>query len=362
MHFYPGVARYEPPNQEPFTVFINEDTIRKLGRTFAGCPVFVEHVEEVDDDINAVRNEADGWVEESFFNAADGKHWVKFIIVSDRGLAAIQRGFRLSNAYIPECNESGGLWNGVAYQREVTGGEFEHLAIVKQPRYEESVIMTPEEFKAYNEQHTIELKRLANSADKKGETNMGLKFFKKAKLDNSVDFETMMVELPKTKKEVSLTTIINEYDAIQNMNGYANGDHMVKVGEKDEMSVNDLVKKHLEMCNEMEGMKAKNDVDGGEPGGENEEEMESMDNEALDIDQMGDVGDRGGDKSLDNEEDDEKMKKDKMKNAADKKAEAKAKALKLRNAHRNLQNEPEVRISLPMDQVARGKARYGSGK
>lgn len=195
---------------------------------------------------------------------------------------------------------------------------------------------------------------------------MGLKFFKRAKVENSVDFENMMVELPKTKKEVALTTIINEYDAIQNMNGYANGDHMVKVGEKDEMSVNDLVKKHLEMCNEMESMKtAKNDVDGGEPGGENEEEEESMDNEALDIDQMGDVGDRGGDVHLNEDDEDvegDKKKKDKMKNEADKKAAVKAKAARLKNAHRNLENEQEVRISLPMDQVARGIARYGSGR
>ena len=60
-----------------------------------------------------------------------------------------------------------------------------------------------------------------------------------------------MVELPKSKKEMTIASVLNAYDAILNMHGYANGDHMVKVGEN-EMSVNELVKKHMEMCNKMD--------------------------------------------------------------------------------------------------------------
>lgn len=366
MHFYPGVAEYQEPDQEPFRVFINEDTIRKMSPSFAAKPIFVEHVDEVEEDLNELRNEADGWVVESFFNAADGKTWVKFIVVSDRGLRAIQRGFRLSNAYKPLCSNEGGTWNGVSYQRTVLGGEFEHLAIVQNPRYEESVIMTPEQFKAYNEEKTVELKRLANS---KGDREVKFNIFKRQKVENSISesLEGMIVELPKSKIEVPLIKVINEYDTIMNMNGYANGDHMVKVGDKDEMSVNDLVKKHIEMCNEFEGLKAKN-ADGGEPGGDDDmdEEDVSMENQDLDIDQMGDVGDRGGDVSLDNEDDEadddkEKDKKEKTKNAIDLKAQAKAKAARLKNAHLNAREEEVAHVDLAEDQIARGKARYGSG-
>lgn len=380
MHFYPGVAEYQEPDKDPFRVFINESTIRQMNPSFAGCPVFVEHVDEVDEDISTVRNEADGWVMESFFNQSDGKTWVKFIVVSEQGLSAIRRGFRLSNAYIPSSYGDGGDWNGVSYRNEITGGEFEHLAIVRNPRYDESVIMTPEEFKAYNENQTLELKRLANSKDQKGESKM--KFFKRTKAENSTIDTATLVELPTSKKEMSLEKVINEYDKIVNMNGYANGDHMVKVNDKDEMSVNDLVKAHQTACNEIEKMKGKGKDDESM---DNEDDMddESMDNEdddSMDNDedmegtidsQIKAVGDRGGDASLDNEEDNEEdvppveKKKNKKKNsmliAEAKKVIAREKASRLKNARSRYDNSEEMpRVSLPRDQVALGKQRYGS--
>jgi hypothetical protein len=126
MHFYPGVAEYEDPEEGPFRVFINENTIRNMGPSFAGRPIFVDHVDEVDDNLEELHGKEDGWVIESFFNAADGKTWAKFIVVSERGLTAIRRGYKLSNAYIPKSFSDGGLWNGVTYKKEVTAGEYEH--------------------------------------------------------------------------------------------------------------------------------------------------------------------------------------------------------------------------------------------
>lgn len=375
MHFYPGVARYEAPDQEPLTVFINESTIRKMGPSFAGRPIFVDHVAEVDGDINELRGDADGWVVESFFNAADGKTWAKFIIVSDRGLRAIQHGFKLSNAYIPELRNQKGTWNGVDYQQEVVGGEFEHLAIVQNPRYEESVIMSPEQFKAYNDEKTIELKRLANSKDKKGEKKMGFEFFKRSKVENSADVGGMMVKLPKSKKEMFVTDIIEEHDKFLNMHGYANGDHLVKVGN-DEMSVNDLVKKHIEAQNSMEEAK-KNAAreDGGEPGPDDKDAKDpAIDNDdqekRIDVG-VKDVDGRGGDKSVSNDDQDSNKEEDDKKEKNVKNAKmtldearlviAKEKADRLKNAGNREPEEEITFLSLPKDQVAKGKARYGSG-
>ncbi len=44
MHFYPGLAQYSEPNKEAFKIFLNEDTLRKMDPSFAGKPIFVEHV------------------------------------------------------------------------------------------------------------------------------------------------------------------------------------------------------------------------------------------------------------------------------------------------------------------------------
>jgi hypothetical protein len=368
MHFYPGVARYDSAEGDSLTVFINEDTIRRMGTTFAGRPVFVEHVETVDENINELRKEADGWVIESFFNQADGKNWVKFIVVTDRGFEAIRRGFRLSNAYIPSQFGPGAQWNGVPYQKEVLEGAFEHLAIVDNPRYEESVILTPDQFKAYNEEKNVDLVRFANSLKTKEKSQM--KLFERKKVENATSIENMMVELPISKKEMALTKVVEAYDKIVNMNGYANGDHMVKVGENDEMSVNDLVKKHLEACNELEGMKSKNakSEDGGEPGPD--EDVKNDDEEKIEKAGEKDVGDRGGDDSMDNEDDEEMpAKEDKKKNSYSleeaRAVIAKEKAARLKNANQkgNREDQEDVPvIRLANDQVARGKQLYGSGR
>lgn len=357
MHFYPGVAEYQEPGKDPYRVFLNEDTIRAMDPTFAGRPIFVEHVDEVNDDVDELRKEADGWVVESFFNSADGKHWVKFIAVSERAEKAIQRGMRLSNAYVPTSSGQGGLWNGVAYAKEITGGEYEHLAIVRNPRYEESVIMTPEQFKAYNENKLVELKRLSNSKDQKEKTEMKFNLFKKQKVENAIDLEGMSVVLPKSKKEVTLEKLVNDADEMAEKEGkpaMANKEHMVELHDGTKMNVGDLVAKHKAMADELESMKKENA----------DEEVEEGEK---------DVGDRGGDESLDNDEDEEAKKKAlelaeheekeidaaKKKNAADKKA-AKEKADKLKNAHLRDAAEETVAVEFAGDKVARGKSRYGS--
>lgn len=355
MHFYPGVAEYQEPGKDPYRVFLNEDTIRSMDPSFAGRPIFVEHVDSVNEDVGELRKEADGWVSESFFNAADGKHWVKFIVVTEKALRAIENGMRLSNAYLPTTFGAGGLWNGVSYAREVTGGEYEHLAIVGNPRYEESVILTPEQFKQYNEDKVVELKRLSNSKDPKGEKKMAFKLFKRTKVENSADMEGMCVVLPKSQKEMTLTQLVEEHDKIVNMHGYANGDHLVKVGEN-EMSVNDLVKKHMEMNDELEAMKGKKE--------DAVEEESEIDMKKKPVDSESEKAENEDDDSTDNEEEDgaaeKKLEAEKKKNdLADKKAAAKVKADALRNAH--LKNTEEVvEIDSSDVQVARGKTRYGS--
>lgn len=340
MHFYPGVAEYHPAGQDPFRVFLNEDTIRAMDPTFAGRPVFVYHPDEdVKADIDELRKEADGWVIESFFNAADGKHWAKFIIVSERGLRGIKRGMRLSNAYDPKVFGPGGLWNGVSYAKEVKGGEYEHLAIVPDPRYDESVILTPEEFKKYNEEKTLELQRIANSTKETSE--MKFKFFKREKIENSLDIESMLVVLPKSGKEITITQLVNEADErLSNSPMAAHPESLVDMGEGSKMTVNDLLAKHKALCDELESMKkekTENDDDMDEEEGMTNEEDESEKEKKMEA---------------------EKTKNELEQTAKDKAAADKAKADRLRNANKNPKVEAPD-LELAEDQVARGKKRYG---
>lgn len=309
MHFVPGCAEYAEAGKEPYRIFLNEETIKGMDASFQGRPVYVKHVNEVN--LENIQ-EADGYVVRSFYNPTDGKHWAEFLVVSDKGHEAIRSGWRLSNAYIPKEFAGGGLWNGITYQKEVTRGEYEHLAIVPNPRYDESIILTPAQFKEYNEKKELEIKRLANS---KGEKSV-LNLFKKTKVENAADLEQTIVSLPLSGIDMSVMQVVNELDAIKNMHGYANGDHMVKVGEE-EMSVNQLIKAHGKMKNDEKDRVAKEEEAAAAAKKNEEEEVE-----------------------------------EKKENEVEKKDHFES----LKNAH--LKGKETSKISL--DGLARGKARYGS--
>lgn len=360
VHFYPGVAEYQEKDGEPYRVFLNEDTLRAMDPTFAGRPIFVEHVEGVDDDIDELRKEADGWVVESFFNSADGKHWVKFIVVSERAEKAIKNGMRLSNAYIPKSFTNGGLWNGVSYSKEITGGEYEHLAIVRNPRYEESVILTPEQYKKYNDDKNVELKRLANS--KEGVKEMAFKFFKKTKVENTLDIEGMSVTLPKSGKEVTLTSLINEMDLMEDKKAKneveADLSHKVKMHDGSMCNVGELLEKHKAMCDELDVLKKKKE--GDEVENEDDAEVEAGD----DVENAESEDEEAKKKALQLAEHEEKeieeAKKKSNELEAAKKLAAKKKADALRNAHHSSEREEAPEVMLSADRVALGKSRYGS--
>jgi hypothetical protein len=339
LHFLPGVAEYREPGKEMFRIFINEDTIRSMNPTFAGRPVYVNHVNDVD---ISDKNSVDGWVVESFFNQSDGKTWCKFIVVSEEGERAIKLGYKLSNAYLPKGFSAGGKWNGVEFDREIVSGEFEHLAIVSDPRYAESVILTPEQFKNYCDEKKTELTRIANSKEKPSMSI--LKLWNRKPVENSADLEHMSVTLPKCGKEYTLIALVNAMDKIENMNGYANGDHMVKVGDK-EMSVNELADCYGKMVakNAEDEEKAKNSA---------EEEKKKENKEELDL----------AEKKNSEEEEEKKENADiEAKQDGDKedKMVKKNSFEALKNAERAAFMKRDV-VRADIDKAARGKQRYGS--
>lgn len=345
LHFYPGIAQYSEIGKDPYRVFLNEDTLRKMDASFAARPVFVLHVDDVKDDLDALRGEADGWVTKSFYNEKDGKHWVEFIAVSERCKRAIADGWRVSNAYVPTDYGPSGTWNGMDYQRQITNGEYEHLAIVPNPRYEESVILSPEQFKAYNKAKDNELEKLRNSKERP----MKLKdlLFRKTKVDNAADFESLTVLLPKSKKEISVLDLIANADDLEERaaDALADADATVMVDDL-KMKVSDLVEKYKEACAKLHAIS-----DAAEEA----------------VDDSDDVGD---DDVVENEESEEEKKmkalekkENEAKEEADKeeaKKNAREKADRLRNAPKNVNNMLEdVPVYLTSDGLQRGLSRYG---
>lgn len=357
MHFYPGVAEYQDPaDASSFRVFLNENTIRQMDPTYAGRPVYVLHVDEVEEDIDELRKEADGWVVESFYNQADGKHWAKFLICSESGEQAIKNGFRLSNAYHARSYGNGGVWNGVTYDREVAVGEYEHLAIVPNPRYQESVILTPDAFKKYNDEKLLELKRLSNSKKESG-TMKKFSFFKREKMENAIDIENVSVILPKSGKELTITQLVNALDEVEVAKDKP---VMIKVGDE-EMTLEALVEECVRLKARVEELESSEE---DEEEYEEEDEFENKDEEdEFDNEDLSDEEKAKKKKAAELEVAAKRKKQNELKLKNDleaKKLAKKEKAKKLRNASDRGMDDEDVHISLPADQIERGKSRYGS--
>lgn len=388
---YPGVAEYADRGTKPFRVFLNENTIRSMGPSFAGKPVYVMHVDEVHHDIDELRKEVDGWVIESFYNEADGKHWVKFLVCSKKGEQAIQKGYKLSNCYLPGQFGLGGVWNGVSYDKEVKSGGYEHLAIVPNPRYEESIIMTPEQFKAYNDDKRLELQRLSNNKDER--EPMKLKLFERKKVENSTDLEKLCVALPKSGKEMTISEMATALDEIETGKPrLVNSTDLVMFNGK-EITVDELAK--------LANAKKKNEDDDDDKmeNEEEEDDEDKMENEEEEIEEEKEIeneDDDDDDEYMENEDDDDELcnededqveedkkamkrakdivdhekdeiakakknkkhKNDLAKAKAAAKRAAREKADRLRNAHQK--EVYETPVFDPTSGVEKGRARYGS--
>ena len=348
LHFCEGVAEYQDNSGSPYRIFLNEETLRKMDTTFPGKPIYVEHVDKVN--LEKIQTEADGYVVESFFNKTDGAHWVKFIAVSDEAIKAIEeKKWKLSNAYVPKAFGNSGSWHGVDYAKEILDAEFEHLAIVPNPRYAESIILTPEEFKKYNTNKNLELEKVSNS---KGVFSM-FNFFKKTKVEAG-DLADTSVILPKTKKEVTIGQLINEADvepkeeiaeekkdAVEPKEEVkeevmADPKHMVNVGEE-KMTVEELLKKHDCMKQELEEIK--------KPKEEVKEEVKEEKKDGEDPVEH--------EKALEKIEELEKHEEESI-------AEAKKNHFEtLKNAELSINTKNQV-LELSCDLVSRGKKLFGS--
>ncbi len=340
LHMSPGVVQYTDTEGAPYRILVGPEAISRMNPTFSGKPIFTKHVDFKD--LEEAKQDPDGYVVDSFFNQADGHTWTKIMAVTDRANEAIRGGWRVSNAYMPKSWEAGGKWHDVDYARELLDAEFTHLAIINDPRYEESIVLTPEQFKAYNAQKQSEMQALTNS---KGDSSMSiLKFFKKTPVETPADIESAVVTL-KSGKEITIGQLINAAD-----------DDEEKIATEDKEPMNS---------------EKKNEGDSGAPAMAKMEEIVSIGGEQMTLSELcakyvALSGERANaaEEAKKKEEDEAKEKQ----NAADKekadKEEADKKQEELKNSKHfdKLIKAPSAAdsgvVETIYDQVKRGKERY----
>lgn len=126
----PGVAHYNKFGD----ILITKETLNKFIDTMVGCPVIIDHKDVTDKNVNKLRV---GVVSKVWFNEYDGYFYCEGILTDPEAIDLVKnQGWNVSCAYSFVSDNTKRLHNGKEIDMEFTDGEFLHLALVQDPRYE----------------------------------------------------------------------------------------------------------------------------------------------------------------------------------------------------------------------------------
>ena len=130
-----GIAHYE----EFGDVLITKETLNNFIHTMVGCPVIIKHKDI--DDSNADKERV-GVVSKVWYNDYDGWFYCEGIIWDKQAIDLVKnQGWNVSCTYDFETDGIAKTHNGKKIDMEFTNGEFLHLALVPNPRYERANIV-----------------------------------------------------------------------------------------------------------------------------------------------------------------------------------------------------------------------------
>ena len=130
-----GVAHYEQFGD----VLITKETLDKFIDTMIGVPVIIKHKDITDKNADKERV---GVVSRVWYNEADGWFYCEGVIWDKQAIDLVKnQGWNVSCTYDFESDFKKSTYHGKEIDMEFTGGEFLHLALVPNPRYERATIV-----------------------------------------------------------------------------------------------------------------------------------------------------------------------------------------------------------------------------
>ena len=340
-HIKEGLVHYRSKDGGDELYLVKDEELKKMNPSFEGKPIYIRHVDEVNTD--TMKNDAVGYVVKSFYNEFDGAWWAE-IIADDEAQGYIEKGWAVSNAYLPTELGSGGVYHDINYLKEIKNGEYEHLAIVDNPRYEEAVIMTPDEYKAFNEGRKAELEKLKNS--------------KENEMLSDEDKKEILDSLKNSLADIVKDTVKNaiEEKKEEDMKNAEDEDHRQLIreiaavsakGEGDfEGGLDEKVREIIKLAEKLGYSKdeAKHNAEDEEEDKKEEESKENSDEEEK------------------KEDSEEETKENKCKNEDEEKDEEKKENSKFFNFLHNAKNsnEKSSKVATMASGLALGRKRYGS--
>lgn len=120
---------------------LSKEVIDRFAYKFVGCPVIIDHKDITDEN---AKDERVGVISKVWYNEYDGWFWCEGVLFDDEAISLIkEKGYNVSCQYNIDDyteNTANALHNGNPYDITILDGTPEHLAIVKNPRYEEALI------------------------------------------------------------------------------------------------------------------------------------------------------------------------------------------------------------------------------
>lgn len=331
------------------TVNVTQESLEQLAKTAHGIPMVVEHPEDAITDEN-VADLSVGRVSRMDYDPASDLWIAEFIVYKDDAIKLLEQGWGVSTAWYGEKYDKGGTLNNVPYDRELREGRYEHLAIVKTPRYEMAVgprflnsRQDPTDTVTLETQNTTNLNRglyMLGRVWKKITSTEEVKTNSNEELMVEVDGEQK--PLKKILDEMKEKRNAEESKPKQRM---LQGEDEVEVDGK-KMSVNELIKAYKDSM----GTDKKDEV---EP---------KKDDVAIEVEQEEEMPAANEDESESEDEAKEKKKNVEDETDDEEKKKVNSRFAKIKEVHENGVIEPSLmdQFTSTREMVETGRSRYGS--
>jgi len=132
----PGLVSYRDVGAG--LALVTKGTLDRMLNSIIGKPVIIQHTDVTPQNM---KQHAIGYVTNAYFDSSDGWYYCTFLVTDDEGHEYIKNGASVSCGYTVRNTNGGGEWHAIRYDEEITDGEYEHLALVRTPRYEDSRIL-----------------------------------------------------------------------------------------------------------------------------------------------------------------------------------------------------------------------------
>lgn len=356
----PGVVFYQDLGDAGETILVQKPALDAMMKSFVGKPVINFVHKDVTPDTVA-KGEADGIVSKVWFDEPSGWYMAEFLVWDELTQRNCESAlYSVSCAYEPtSVEDQGGTYHNLPYHEEVLNGEYTHLAVVANPRYEGARIFV----------------------NSKGGSTMSWKFWApKATRKNAADLDPMTCGVDVDGEKVTLQQLYDAVkpeksqlemsdDTVLEVEGKEHTLGSLKDAYRNKLKKNaepkkDEPKKEEKANGESEaelrkGEAAKNDdLSAEEAAKKAEEETKLKEGLAREQQNAADAEAKKKEEEKKNAEDAEAKKKEdeEKRNAAGKKSFA-----DLKNSARQRQGDPVgIQVVTPEERVAAGRAKYGS--